>query len=140
MFIRKGMKKYKIKTVMMTEIQMHRRFLITKEEMENTNKRAGKSTNEDLESLYEDICLGKKPNNWGVTYFLPKLTEEEMTMVENKDPNYFATFSASIKADVEPDKMNTSESDSKFVCGFCTRRTSTVEREDSSPKNCCEIV
>ena len=133
------MKKYKIKTVMVTEIQMHRRFLITKEEMENTNKRAGKSTNEDLESLYEDICLGKKPNNWGVTYFLPKLTEEEMTMVENKDPNYFATFSASIKADVEPDKMNTSESDSKFVCGFCTRRTLTVE-EDSSPISCCEIV
>ena len=134
------MKKYKIKTVMMTEIQMHRRFLITKEEMENINKKAGKSMNEDLESLYEDICLGKKTNNWGVTYFLPKLTEDEMELVENKDRKYFATFSASLKADVEPYKMNASESDSKFVCAFCRRKTTTFEREDSSPKNCCEIV
>ena len=63
------MKKYKIKTVMVTEIQMHRRFLITKEEMENTNKRAGKSMNEDLESLYAGIH-GPKPNRTRTNKFL----------------------------------------------------------------------
>ena len=62
--ILKGMKKYKIKKVMVTRIYMKRRQLITKEEMEKFCK--GKeydkiSVNDDLETLFEDIQL----ESWG---------------------------------------------------------------------------
>ena len=35
------------------------------------------SVNDDLESLFQDLQVGSKPNNSVVPFFLPKLTEEE---------------------------------------------------------------
>ena len=101
------MKKHKIKSVMVTSIDLARNNLITKEEMKkycNGEKDIKDSVNDDLESFFENIRLGKELNNRGYlrrgmstevssweyvqTYFLPKLTPEELEWVERRDTNY----------------------------------------------------
>ena len=70
--------------------------LIRKEDMENYCN--GKeyldqtSINDDLELLIEDLRLGKEPSEDVRTYFLPKLTEEELELVEKKDLRYLQTL------------------------------------------------
>ena len=136
--ILKGMKKYQLDSIMVTSVNMHRWNLITKERMENYYK--GKdwerkhSVNDDLESLFEDILLGKEPDENIDTYFLPKLTEKEVELVERKDRSYFQTFQRSFYPDVGETEMMRSESDSKYVESGCGRRTFTIE---NSPSNCC---
>ena len=137
-FILKGMKIHGIKSVMITFIDMHREKLITKEEMEITC--AGKanlqipvkdSVNDDLESMFEDIRLGKQPVSFAETYFLPKLTKEELKLVGIKDPMYLKTFLWTNKFSEDPDvnqiEIKLSESNSKFVSAFCPRRTFILE-------------
>ena len=82
------MKKHKIKSVMLTSIYLQRLKLITKEKMESYCKGANSikdSVNDDLESLFENIRLGKDLDEEVQTYFLPKLTEEEIELVERRD-------------------------------------------------------
>ena len=116
---------------MVTKIYMSRRKLITKEEMEKYTKGEyddrKDSVNYDLESFLEDLRLGKEPDEKVYTYFLPKLTEEEMELVEQKDTNYFQTFFWSWNPDVPEAEMLLSESDSKFVRGGGYRRTFKIE-------------
>ena len=128
------MKKYKIKKVMVTIIYMWRHKLITKERMEKFCKGEDvwrkDSVNDDLESLFEDLRLGKEPDEYVFTYFLPKLTEEEMKLVEQKDKNYLQTFIDGYFArnpDVPEAEMLLSESDSKFLKGHGYRKTFTIE-------------
>ena len=115
---------------MVTIISLERWKLITKEAMEDYCKgeEAEKvSVNDDLESFFEDLRLGKEPPHQSVfTYFLPKLTEEEMELVERKDRSYFETFLYVEEADVKEAEMKLSESDLKFVQGFGCRRTFTI--------------
>ena len=78
----------------MTTIIMERQTVITKEEMENycMGKWSVKaSVNDDLESLFDDIQLGEEPDEQNWTYFLPKLTKEELDLVEKRDPSYLET-------------------------------------------------
>ena len=150
--IRKGMRKYNVKSVTVTEIKMHRQQLITKEVAENfckgkellkefTIKKEGKmmedSVNDDLESFIEDIRLGKELDAEVKTYFVPKLTEEEMELAGKKDKSYFETFS-SRDPDVEETEMMFSDSDSKFAKVFCDRTTFTIENSlRKKICNCC---
>ena len=132
------MKKFKIKSVIMTRIGMTRSYLITKERMEKYCKgefgQRGDSVNDDLESLFEDIRLGKEPDDRLVlTYFLPKLTKEEMKLVEREDTSYLQTFT-SRDPDVSEAEMMLSESDSKYVRGWNLRHTIII---NSSLKNFC---
>ena len=132
------MKKYKIKKVMVTFIHQFRDHLLTKEEMEtqckvtdttwNNDLSVKKSVNDDLDSLIEDIRRGKEPNGDDVwTYFTPKLNKKELELVERKDDNFMQTFMSGMNADVSKDRMEASESDSKFVRGFCRRTTFTIK-------------
>ena len=129
--ILKGMKKYKIKKVMLTTIRIERRYLITKEKMEDYSD--GKlypkdSVNDDLESIFEDVQNGKEPAYDVRTYFLPKLTKEELEMVEKKDENFMETFFGLPEiVDVDEEEMKASESDSKYVYGQGRRTTITIE-------------
>ena len=111
---------------MVTEIYLLRKKLITKEDMEDYSKRRD-SVNDDLESLFEDLRLGKEPDLHAHTYFLPKLTNEEMKLVDRKDSSYFQTFPFSNNADVPETEMMLSESKSKFVYGMGYRRTLTIQ-------------
>ena len=136
--ISKGMKKYKIKSVMMTIISMTRVGLITKWEMEKYCKGEEYikcSVNEDLDSLFEDLQLGKQLQNDTNTihsYFLPKLTEGELELVKREDRIYLETF---INMPVYryqyrcmfTGKYKWGKSDSEFVQGECRRRTFTIE-------------
>ena len=116
---------------MVSKIRMNRVQLLTKEEMENyvNGKMFIKdSVNDDLDSLFEDIRLGKpfEPFEHVDRYFLPKLTKEELKLVEIEDENFMETFTNKIDPDVDEVEMAASESDSKFVWGFCTRSTFTI--------------
>ena len=67
-----GMEKHKIKSVMVTSIRLSRMRLITNEKMENYckgEKFEKDSVNDDLESFYEDLRLGKEPNEQVRTFF-----------------------------------------------------------------------
>ena len=144
-----GMKKHKIKSVMLTSIYLQRVNLITKEEMESYckgEKDEKDSVNDDLESLFENIRLGKEPDEKVYTYFLPKLTEEELELVERRDTSYLQTFNRGNYADVDETEMMLSESDSKYVRGESRRRTFVIENpsetsseidKQSCLKNCC---
>ena len=127
---------------MVTKIKLSRWRLITKEKMESYCKGEQDrkdSVNDDLESLFENIRLGKEPNEWVETYFLPKLTEEELNLVGKRDTSYLQTFGYS-NPDVDETEMMLSESDSKYVWGFSRRTTFVIENssENISEKPCAK--
>ena len=114
---------------MVTNYYLQRWELITKEKMESYCKGEQDekdSVNDDLESLFENIQLGKEPNENVVTYFLPKLTEEELELVERRDTSYLKTFKLP-NPDVDETEMMLSESDSKYVRGESYRRTVCIK-------------
>ena len=134
-FILEGMKKYKIQSLMVTFLYMWRFNLITKEAMEDMCN--GKdslfsitiSVNDDLESLFEDLRLGKQPRERIYTYFLPKLTEEELELVARKDRTYLKTLGIAGNKDVPEAQMKLSESNSKFVKALSSRKTYTINNQ-----------
>ena len=127
------MKKHKIKSVILTSIHLERWYLITKEKMESYCKGdeiEKDSVNDDLESLFENIRLGKEPDEEVRTYFLPKLTKEELELVERRDTSYLRSFYEGAfrrNPDVNETEMMLSESDSKYVEGWSSRRTFVIE-------------
>ena len=145
---------------MVTRMKLRRWTLITKEKMESYCKgeeALNDSINDDLESLFENIRLGKEPDEEVHTYFLPKLTEEELELVERRDTSYLRTFAyADQDVDVDETEMMLSESDSKYVRGESYQKTFSIENSsqissetlsETSPeyssekqscfKNCC---
>ena len=114
---------------MVTSIYLRRWKLITKEKMESNCKGEEylkESVNEDLESFFENIRLGKEPDEYVKTYFLPKLTEEELELVERRDTSYLQTFGR-FNPDVNKTEMRLSATDSKYVYGWCRRKTYVIE-------------
>ena len=94
------------------------------------------SVNDDLESLFR---LGKEPDEEVFTYFLPKLTEEELELVERKDTSYLQSFWPD-DPDVDETEMMLSESDSKYVEGYSYRKTFVIENSSKkSLKNKCSL-
>ena len=137
-----GMKKHKIKSVMVTCIYLDRNELITKEKMESFCKgeeRLKDSVNDDLESLFENIRFGKEPDEDVMTYFLPKLTEKELELVERRDTSYLQTFRWP-NPDVDETEMMLSDSDSKYLRGYSFRRTFVIKNSSQkSLQNNCSI-
>ena len=123
------MKLYKIETVIVTILRMNRNNLITQEIMKKFcqgEKLRKKSVNDDLDEVFKKLQLGLEQSEDVWTYFLPKLTEEELKLAEKKDPNYLKSFSWP-NPDVDQSQMKLSESDSKFIQGFCWRKTFTIK-------------
>ena len=109
---------------------MYKWQLITKNEMMDWcsgKYNPKKSINDDLESFFEDRLLDEattKPvtPSDAATYFLPSLTDEELELVEQKDPNYLETFSFPPLG--PPDReVLPSKSESKYVLGISYRKT-----------------
>ena len=90
------------------------------------------SVNDDLDSLFENIRLGKEPNEEVLTYFLPKLTEEELELVERRDTIYFQSFDYSWNPDVDETEMMLSESDSKYIDVYSERKTFVLENSSEN--------
>ena len=112
---------------MATTIYLKNDSLITQEKVEsyyNGEHRTRRiSVNEDLERFMEDLQLGENPSLSVQTYYLPKLTEDKMALVDSKDTNFFSTLSNKVNPDVAKKEMDLSVSDSKFILGECARRT-----------------
>ena len=128
------MKQYKIKSVNVTIINKIRYRIITKEKAEKYfkgKKNEKNSFNDDLETLFEHLRLGNKPDDKAVyTYFAPKLTEEELDLVERKDSNYMQTFIDRDPGNLSITRRNGmrfSESDSKFIQGIGYRKSFKLE-------------
>ena len=127
-FVTKSLEKLNLKSAMITQIHMFRHVLITKEKMEKmclgkADIDLKESVNDDLESVIENLQLGREPKPFSLTYFLPKLTEEELELVEKRDRDYFQTFYMCKNPDVKAEEMKLSESDSKYISGYCRRWT-----------------
>ena len=107
------MKIQKIRSIMVTKLEIERQHLITKELMEMISKgeyynvRIGgahftnKSVYDDLESFYINVkfwnfrkdCTNRYGQAYSVhSYCLPKLTYTELKLMEMKDKNYLKTF------------------------------------------------
>lgn len=106
------MKKYNITQASLTVLDMWRSYLITKETMlkyykkefyndegfQQTTKAScqwnpdtkiwKKSVHEDLDSFHNNIKMGKIQEIKMVTHFSPKLTQEELKLVEATDSEY----------------------------------------------------
>ena len=80
------------------------------------------SFHDDLDSFFENLRLDKIVHSFAPSYFLPKLTEDEQSLVDEKDPTFFKTF-YSLNPDVAKYKMKKSKSDSKYVLCDCYRKT-----------------
>ena len=127
------MKKYGIKEAMVTIIQMTRDHLITKEKMEDYYKgkeatplTVKESVHDDLDSFFDKLQNGWWEEEEVLTYFLPKLTEKEKKLVEQKDKDHLMSYWWYVDGrdpDVSKKEMDESESKSKFVRGRCSRDT-----------------
>lgn len=93
------------------------------------------SINDDLEALFEDLRLGKITDLKASTYFLPKLSKEEIDLIARKDQNYLATFYIEDLYDDEGWKAYRSQSpkqrifksDVEYVQGMCERTTKILK-------------
>ena len=124
------MNKHTIKKVMVTKLGLFRENLITKEKMENYCKgeeNVKQSVNDDLEFFVNDIRQNKVRIGYTWTYFLPKLTKEELNLVERQTNNFMQTFLLGMRANVDKTEMEASKSDSKFVRGMGWRHTFILE-------------
>ena len=110
--------------------------LVTKEVMLDYYKGKIKSKNpkfsweesvqEDLETFFEKLKIGKEEPADVATYFFPKLTQEELKLIEMKDQDHLQEYVWHIigrQVDVDSDEMENSESDSKYVRAQCVRYT-----------------
>ena len=89
-FIVGGIKKNNIKTVKLTTFYLVRGHLKTKERMELyhniTATRNQTTVNNDLDSFFENLQLGRSQDDRANTYFLSMLTDEELELIEKQDP------------------------------------------------------
>ena len=138
------MKKYGIKEAMVTIIQMTRWYLITKEKMEDYYKGKEKQNGLDKKSVHDDLdsFFDKLQNGWWGeeevgTYFIPKLTEKEKKLVEEKDKDHLMSYFDGRfggDPDVSKKEMDESESKSKFVRGSCERWTFILNTKKGTNK------
>ena len=134
-----SMRKYGIQMALFTFLYMERLHLITKEkskqvyhgtlpktDLQNfvwfTYAYDG-SVNNDLESFLDDPDFKKKTYS---NFCLQKLTKEELKLVEEKNPDYMATFENKFP-DVDPEEMKKSDSKDKYLVCFCRRSTEILK-------------
>ena len=128
--------KYEIKSAMTTRVWMERRNIITKETMENYTKGIladangwdRESVGDDLHTFFQLLQVGHEKDEQVRTYFLPKLTYEEMRLVEEQNENYLDSYVLGFGADVDEKEMNASESKAKFARVKCYRKTFIINQ------------
>ena len=136
------MREAQLQSVILSTFQMSQRHLITQEEMKSyclgKDRMYPKSINDDLEKMFEELQIGE--TNYLIprslydelypdptkTYFLSKLTKDEMALIEMKDWNYFRHFAIS-NPDVDKEDMEMSSFTSKFIFTICDRETYRID-------------
>ena len=130
-FILRGMKMHRIKSAVVTFVRMQQNDFITKQKMESFCRGKEKekySVNDDLESLFQDLRLGKKQEKFCRTYFLPKLKEKEIALFETNNPMILETFYSPVHNPFYYQLYWLGlKNNFEFIEGLCSRSTITVE-------------
>ena len=147
--ILRKMRKYGIQSSILTVLWMTRWNLVTKEKVKKAAEGKLKddedwkhykgSINDDLERFFINLQDENEIKEEGVSsFFAPKLTNEEMKLVQERNQEHLNTYSrhiAGLNPDVDVEEMKQSNSKSKFVHGGCVRCTipltlDTIQTED----------
>ena len=116
-----------MKSVMMTLIYLEKSKIITKKALENYYKREYNqnkdSINDDLESLFTDLRLGKEPDEAVQTHFLPMLKEKEQEL--DHWNHCLKSLFGDLRIGQEPD------SEPNFYQGKGRRKTFTIKYDNS---------
>ena len=155
--ILKKMREYGIQSSILTMLRMERRNLITKEKSKQAaegklkNDREWKdyegSINDDLDSFINNLQNSNEMGDEKVkSFFLPKLTKEELKLVEEKNEEHMMTYWFQIHADVDVEEMKKSDSKDKYLHSLCIRETVHLTLESNQtpskdePSNGQQIV
>ena len=133
------MKHYGVQFSILTQLSMWRWKLVTTETVKKAYQGKLKndeywkdyegSIHDDVETFFNDLQDRKNIKNENVrTFFTPKLTEEELKLVEQRNEQHLSTY-AHPYPDVDAKEMKKSDSSSKFVHGRCGRRTIPLKLE-----------
>ena len=132
------MGKYGIQSSILTLMQMWRLNLVTKEttkkgaegQLKNEKywKECEGSINDDLERFFINLQNQKelKEDEYGNSFFTPKLTNEDLKLVQEGNKEHLKTYFAFYDGknpDVDVEEMNKSDSKSKYVHAMCCRLT-----------------
>ena len=136
------MKNYGIRTVMLTMLNMWRRNLVTKETVKQAydgklkdeiDWKDEESVHDDLENFSIYLKNNELEEEWvSCSFFTPKLTEEELKLVEERNEQHLSTYEDhfhGINPDVNLEEMKKSDSVSKYVHGCCIRQTFNLNLE-----------
>ena len=142
--ILKKMRGYGIPSLILTMLYMERINLITKEKSKQAAEGKLKnepdweyyegSINDDLDSFVNNLHNSEKIDNEYVSSFLlPKLTKEELKLVEQKNTEHMLSYLLD-NPDVGVEEMKKSDSKDKYVHSACRRRTEylSLESEQTS--------
>ena len=141
------MQKYGIQSSILTTLRMYRRNLITKEKSKQAAegklknepdwRRYEGSINDDLDSFINNLQNSNDVEDECVeSFFLPKLTKEELKLVEEKNAEYMWSYAFGNIADVDVKEMKESDSKDKYVHSSCQRRTVHLILESNQTYRC----
>ena len=132
--ILKKMREYGIPSSILTTLSMFRRHLITKEKSKQAAEGKLKndpdwkdydgSINDDLDSFIKNLQNSEEIKNEEVkSFFTPKLTKEELKLVEQEDYEHMMTYDLGSGANVDVEEMKKSDSKDKYLHSWCQRKT-----------------
>ena len=87
---------------------------------------------DDLETFFNDLKNNKIIMSEALSFFTPKLTDEELALVEDRNKQHLDTYSKNYDGknpDVDADEMKRSDSKSKYVHARCWRLTTQLTLE-----------
>ena len=122
---------------------MFRRKFVTKETAKKAYREKFKkdedwksyegSIHNDLDTFFSNLQGRKKiKNKLGYSFFTPKLTQQNLKLVEEMNEQHVSTYSYHVNGDnpdVDTDEMKKSDSCAKFVQGYCGRLTTSLTLE-----------
>ena len=136
------MEQYGVKFAILTRLTMWRRHLVTKETVKKAYqgklkndldwKQYKGSIHDDLETFFNNLQDRKKIIEVVLSFFTPKLTEEELKLVEKRNEQHLSTYIDYFDGnnpDVDVEEMKKSDSPSKFVKAACWRETTLLPLE-----------
>ena len=116
--------KYGIQSSILTFLFMERRHLITKEKEKSVLKNDTITIYDDVEYFDEKLRGAKDLKEELVeSFFIPKLTEKELKMVEVNNRQHMLSYALKFNADVNIKEMIMSKSTDKYIYGNCHRKT-----------------
>ena len=128
------MRQYEIESSLLTYVSAHRINLITQEKCKlayegklknDKNWRDyERSINDDLEKFFNNQRnLQEIKKEFVRSFFTPKLTQEELKLVEEKNKSHMYTYIYGFHADIDIEEMKKSDSKGKYVHASCIRRS-----------------